>query len=87
MSKYSQTKDELYIIRVYDYAKKSGDLSNPIDRYSVGKRASLSPKGVNTICKLLLRANFIKVYKDQTISLTEQGRQLVERLLADRPNF
>lgn len=74
------TKDETYILALYELAEKTGDIENSIDRYEVGARAGLQPKGVNAICKLLIQANFIKKSSESEVYLTPHGVKLVERL-------
>ena len=80
MTNKNRTKDENYIICLYDEAEKSGNLENPIDRYHVATCAHLHPKAGNTICKLLIQANFIKKSGEVDVYLTPHGIQLVERL-------
>lgn len=80
MSRNNRTKDENYIISLYEEAEKSGDLENPINRYQVGRAANLNEKGVNAICKLLIQANFIKKASEDDVYLTSHGIKLVERL-------
>lgn len=55
----------------------------PISPYVVGERALLKPKAVNAICKELMRANFIKKISQDEISLTANGRRLVEELTSE----
>lgn len=83
MSHKHRTKDETLILCLYEYAKESGDIHNPVSRYEVGNRAKLHPKGVDAICKLLLQANFIKKSGEVDIYLTKNGEELVLRLLAE----
>lgn len=77
------TKDESYVIALYEEAAASGNLENPIDRYQAGKRAGLHPKAVDTICRLIIQANFVKKNGEIEIYLTPHGIQLAERLLAE----
>lgn len=80
MSKNNRTKDENYMISLYEEAEKAGNLEGPINRYQAGKAANISEKGVNTICKLLIQANFIKKASEDDVYLTPHGIQLVEKL-------
>lgn len=75
------TKDEQFVIALYDSAKNLGDLESSVNRYDVGVRANLQAKGVDAICKLLVQANFIKKSSELDIYLTPHGIKLVERLL------
>lgn len=80
MSRHNRTKDENFILGLYEEAEKAGDLEGPIDRYQAGIAAHIAPKGVDTICKLLLQANFIKKASESEIYLTPNGIRLVESL-------
>lgn len=74
------TKDENFVLSLYEEAQTSGDAENPIDRYQAGRRAGLNPKGVDAICKLLVQSNFIKKSSEVEIYLTPHGIKLAERL-------
>jgi hypothetical protein len=79
----SKTKDERFVMCAYEAALKSGDLDTVLDRYEIGRRAGLSPKGVNAICNLLAQANFIKKLSDSEFRLTSNGEALAKRLLGE----
>lgn len=81
MPRKNYTKDEHFVIALYEAANSTGDPENPMHRYEVGVRAHLNPKGVDAICKLLVQANFIKKSGELDIYLTPHGLKLVERLL------
>ena len=83
MVKKHRTKDENFILCLYEEAAKTGDIHNPLDRYEVGQVAKLHPKAVDTICKLLLQANFIKKAGEVEIFLTKNGEDLILRLLSE----
>jgi hypothetical protein len=80
MSRHNRTKDENFIITLYEEAEKTGDVENAMDRYLVGEAAHIHPKGVDTICKLLIQANFVKKAGENEIYLTSNGIKLVEQL-------
>lgn len=80
MSRYNRTKDENFILCLYEEAEKTGDVGNSLDRYRVGEAAKLSPKAVDTICKLLIQANFIKKSGETDIFITPHGVKLVQQL-------
>ena len=77
------TKDESYVISLYEEALASGNVENPIDRYQAGQRAGLHPKAVDTICRLIIQANFVKKAGEVEILLTPHGIELAQRLLAE----
>lgn len=83
MSRYNRTKDENYLISLYEEAQKSGDPENSIDRYHAGRAAHISEKAVDAICKLLVQANFIKKSGEDEVYLTPHGIKLVQKLLLE----
>lgn len=83
MNQKHRTKDEIFIICLYEEAEKSGSTRNIRNRYEVGKCAKLHPKAVDTICKLLVQANFIKKEGSANIYLTKNGEELALRLLSE----
>lgn len=81
MGHKARTKDENFMIRLYEEALKSPDINDSFDRYYIGSLAGIQPKAVDAICTLLGQANFIKK-KDRTeISITPQGINLVKNIL------
>lgn len=83
MTHKHRTKDEHFVITLYDEAKKTGDLESSLNRYTVGTKAHLNPKAVDAICKLLVQANFIKKSSELEIYLTPHGIKLAERLIEE----
>lgn len=81
MSKHQRTKDECYMIAIYEMAKESGDFETAFDRYVVGERGGVTPKAVDAISKLLIKANFIKKASETDVYLTPHGCKLVETQL------
>lgn len=80
MSRHNRTKDENYMLSLYEEAEKSGDVVTPLNRYQVGLAANISEKAVDAICKLLVQANFIKKSGEDEVYLTPHGIKLVEKL-------
>lgn len=79
----SHTKDELFVIRLYEAAKDSGDVENGFDKYQIGERAKINPKAVDAISKLLIQANFIKKRGENEVYLTPHGEKLALQLLEE----
>jgi len=75
-----KTKDERYILKLYDMAIDQGDPMTTMNRNDVGATIGFSPKVVKTICTLLGQANFIRKEGPDEISLTQQGVALAEDL-------
>lgn len=76
----SRTKDERYILAVYDVAKSKGDLYIPLNRYEVGDTIGYSPKLVKTLTINLMQANFLKKVDDDIIALTDNGIRLADKV-------
>lgn len=79
-----KTKDEQFVISLYQAGQEAGDIERPFNRYEIGERAHLHPKAVDAICKLLIQANFIKKSGEEEIYLTEHGEKLALRLLTEK---
>lgn len=80
MVEKAKTKDEMFMLRLYEEASKQPDIEDPVDRYAVGTLAGLQPKAVDTICNLLAQANFIKKRGKVEVSITPHGIKLVENI-------
>ena len=76
----ARTKDETFMLRLYEEASKLPSIEDPVDRYRIGTLAGLHPKAVDTICVLLGQANFIKKHSKTDIAITPHGIKLVETL-------
>jgi hypothetical protein len=81
MVKRARTKDETFMIRLFEEASKLPEIDDPLDRYHIGKLTGLHPKATDTICVLLAQANFIKKISTTEIALTSHGMKLVNQLL------
>jgi hypothetical protein len=75
------TKDEKFIVTLYQLALPTGDVHTTVNRYQAGDLIGLHPKAVDTICKLLLQANFIKKGPLDDVYITPNGLQLIQQLL------
>jgi hypothetical protein len=80
MSDRAYTKDEKFMLRLYEEVMKGPDLEAPVDRYRIGQLIGLHAKAVDTICHLLVQANFIKKRGKVDILITPQGIRLIEHL-------
>lgn len=77
------TKDERFVLGIYESALQHGDPYAVLNKYEVGTHVGLAPKAVDTICKLLLQANFIKKKGPEEIYLTKHGEALALRLRSE----
>lgn len=83
MSKKATTKDELFLVKLYQMASKQGDPHEEVDRYAVGRAIGQNDKGIDTISRMLAQANFIKKGEGTAVYLTPHGLNLVHRLLEE----
>lgn len=80
MAEKGRTKDETFVLRLYEEACKQEEQDDPLDRYAIGHLAGLQKTAVDTICNLLAQANFIKKQGPIHISITPHGARLAERI-------
>lgn len=83
MSRKAQTKDEKFLIALYEALLEAGDFDLPRSRYEIGLSVGLQYRAVNAICNQLIKTNFIKKNGEEEIILTENGRALAVRLLEE----
>lgn len=76
----ARTKEEKLLVAIYDQAMAEGDQDTEVDRYSVGQKIGLHPRGINTICNELAQANFIKKRGETGVVITPQGVNLIQQL-------
>lgn len=76
----ARTKEEKFLVAAHEAALLIGDPEAEVDRYLVGQHIGLHPRGINTICNDLARANFIRKRGEIQITVTDQGRSLIEDL-------
>lgn len=84
MSKKATTKDELFLLKLYEMASALGDPEGEIDKYAIGRAIGQNDKGVDTISNLLAQTNFIKKTSDNRVYLTPHGLNLVRALKDER---
>jgi hypothetical protein len=84
MNKKATTKDELFLLKLYELAVKKGGPEENIDRYYIGKEIGMQHHGIDTIIKHLAQANFVKKLPDNSVYLTPHGVSLVEHLRKER---
>jgi hypothetical protein len=84
MSQKGTTKDELFLLKLYEMATTRGGVWEEIDRYAIGQAIGQNHKGIDTIVRHLAQANFVKKGEGAAVFLTPHGLNLVERLLQER---
>jgi hypothetical protein len=75
-----RTKDESFMLRLYEEASKQADVEEPLNRYHIGQLIGLQKKATDTICQTLMQTNFIKKQGLEDISLTPHGIKLIEQM-------
>jgi hypothetical protein len=78
------TRDEVFLLKLYEMALERGDPSEEIDRYAVGKAVGQNERGANNIARHLAQANFVKKGEGDALFLTPHGLKLVAQLLIER---
>jgi hypothetical protein len=83
MSQKGTTKDELFLLKLYQMATATGNPWEEIDRYAIGRAIGQNDRGVDTIAKHLAQANFVKKGEGDSLYLTDHGMSLVNHLLQE----
>lgn len=81
MSKKGTTKDELFLVKLYEFASKLGNPQEAIDRYEIGRAIGQNDRGTYVISRDLAQANFVKKAEGEAVYLTDNGIRLVQSLL------
>lgn len=81
MSQKATTKDELFLLKLYELATQRGNPQTAIDRFTIGRAIGQNDKGANVIARDLAQANFIKKGEGDAVYLTDHGLRLVHSLL------
>lgn len=78
--KKGQTKDEIFMLKLHQIALKLGDETAEVDRYVIGRAIGQNDRGIDTMTRNLLQANFVKKGEGSNIYLTSNGLRLLEEL-------
>ncbi len=81
MSKGGITKEERYLLALYEMVKDLEDPEEPVDSYTVGLSVGITIRQVDAITTQLIRTNFIRRSDKHWISLTPNGLDLINSLL------
>jgi hypothetical protein len=81
MNQKATTKDELFLLKLYELASQSGDTQLEIDRFAIGRAIGQNDRGANVIARDLAQANFVKKGDGTAVYLTDHGLRLVQFLL------
>ena len=61
--KKGTTKDELFLVKLYEFASKLGNPQEPINRYEIGRAIGQNDGGTYVISRDLAQANLQKKQK------------------------
>jgi Mn-dependent DtxR family transcriptional regulator len=75
--KKATTKDELFLLKLYELTQSGGE----VDRFAIGRAIGQNDRGANVIARDLAAANFIKKGEGSAVYLTDHGLRLVHTLL------
>lgn len=78
------TKDELFLLKLHEFASKSGDLQLEVDRFAIGRAIGQNDRGADVIARDLAQANFIKKGDGTAVYLTDHGLRLIQHLIKGR---
>lgn len=73
MSQQAKTKDEIFLLKLYELANRAGSLSTAIDCYEIGRAIGQNDRGAAVIARTLAQTNFIKKGEGDYVVLTSQG--------------
>lgn len=76
----ARTKEEKLLVALYEAALQKGDPDAEVDRFLVGQKIGLHPRGINTICNELAQSNFIRKRGETGAIVTAQGLRLINEL-------
>lgn len=77
----SITKDELFLVKLFEIAQKMGDAFEEVDRYAVGRAMGQNDRSIDNIVRMLAQTNFIKKGRGNAVYLTDQGDRFVDSLM------
>lgn len=84
MTQKATTKDELFLLKLYELASLKGDpTEEEIDRFTIGRAIGQNDRGANVIARDLAQANFVKKGEGDAVYLTKQGIRLIQTLLEE----
>lgn len=76
----STTKDERFLLKLFEIASRFGDPTREVDRYEVGQTIGQRERGVDTTVRTLAQSNFVKKGSGSTVYLSTGGLELIKRL-------
>jgi hypothetical protein len=81
MKQKRYTKDEQFLIKLYEEARKMGDPFQEMDCYQIGQLVGQNDRSVDNIVRMLAQTNFLKKGNGNFIYATRNGESLINELL------
>jgi hypothetical protein len=81
MSQKKTSKEEQFLLKLYEFASAKGDPQHQLDRYVVGAAVGERTKGVNHTVQILTKNGLLKKTDEKLIQLTQSGVQFVREYL------
>ena len=81
MTQKAMTKDEIFVLKLYELAMQSGTPYEQVDCLEVAKAIGQNTKGARVIARDLAQANFIKKAEGNRVYLTDHGLKLVSQII------
>ena len=83
MSQKKQSKEEHFLLKLYEFALAKGDSQNEIDRYVVGEAVGERTRGTDHTVQILTKNGLLKKTDEKLIHLTDFGVRFVKEHLID----
>ena len=84
MNHKATTKDELFLLKLYEMATQLGGPEEEVDRFAVGRAIGQNDKGIIVIVRHLAQANFVKKGSGDALYLTPHGLKLAMQIAKER---
>ncbi|PWU15021.1 MAG: hypothetical protein C5B45_03350 [Chlamydiae bacterium] len=81
MTQKAMTKDEIFVLKLYELAMQSGTPYGQIDCLEIAKAIGQNTKGAQVIARDLAQANFVKKAEGNRVYLTDHGLKLVQQVV------
>lgn len=81
MTQKAMTKDEIFVLKLYDLSMQLGGPHEQIDCLEIARSIGQNTKGAQVIARDLAQANFIKKAEGNRVYLTDHGVKLVLQIM------
>lgn len=81
MTQKAMTKDEIFVLKLYELSMQLGTPYEQINYLEIARAIGQNNRGAQVIARDLAQANFIKKAKEDRIYLTDHGLKLVNEIM------